>query len=162
MFNRIKIMKVQKKNLLVERETKHLIVRQAPNEKHNEVTVAIVNYALPLANITKCFSQEMLNMTKKIASGFPDANIEFNFKPEAPAFLFTCKGKTERRGDDVHNQELADKIALAKCRARACAISIKLINAIRKSLANNAKHCDSLVDILQNYHAREVSYIQKV
>lgn len=154
-------MKVQKKNLLVERG-EPFIVRQAPTEKHNEVTVAIINYALPLAVITKGFSGDMLQKTKKVAVGFPDSNVEFNFKPEAPAFLFTCKAKTERRGDDVHNQELADRIAIAKCRAKACTISVKLIAAIRKALVENVNHVDDITDILQQYHARELSYIEKV
>ena len=154
-------MKVQKKKLLIEREAP-FIVRQAPNGKHNEVTVAKIHYALPVANITTGFSMDMLHRIRKAVAGFPDADVEFSFKSTTPALLFTCKGKTERRGDDVHNQELADKIALAKCRARACASSLRLIKVIRKSLVDNVKHCDDLLDIFTKYHVREHSYIQKV
>lgn len=154
-------MKVQKKKLLIEREAP-FIVRHAPNGKHNEVTVAIIHYALPVANITTGFSMDMLHRIKKAVAGFPDANVKFSFKSTTPAFLFTCKGKTERRGDDVHNQELADKIALAKCRAKACAISLRLISTINKVLVDNVKHCDDLLDLFKKYYIREYSYIQKV
>jgi hypothetical protein len=154
-------MKVKKKNLLVERQTP-FIVRQAPTDRHNEVTVAVIHYALPLMAITKSFNADMLQRVKKVASSFPDANVEFNFKAEAPAFLFTCKAKTERRGDDTPNQEVADRIAIAKCRAKACKISWKLIEVIRKVLIENVYHTNSILDILQKYQLRELSYIQKV
>ena len=156
-------MKVQKKKLLIEREPP-FIVRQAPNGEHNEVTVAIIHYALPVTNITEGFSMDMLHRVKKAVAGFPDANVEFKFNltPNHPAFLFTCKGKTERRGDDVHNQELADKIALTKCRAKACAISLKLIEVIKKALKDNVKHCDDLINIFTQYHTREYKYIQRL
>lgn len=156
-------MKVQKKKLLIEREAP-FIVRQTPNEKHNEVTVARIHYALPVANITRGFSMTMLHKIKKAVAGFPDANVEFKFvpTPDSPSFLFTCKGKTERRGDDIHNQELADKIALAKCRAKACAISLKLIKVINDVLKENVKHCDDLQNIFTQYYTREYAYIQKV
>jgi hypothetical protein len=154
-------MKVKKKNLLVER-TEPLLIHQAPNEKHNEVTVAMITYALPLANITECISPQMLRKIKKVEAGFPDAGIKLMFLDRNPSYVFTCKGKTERRGDDSHNQELADRIAISKCRAKACNISIRIIKAIGKALVENVQHCDSLVGILQSYYAREASYIKKV
>ena len=153
--------KLQKKNLLVEVNRKPFIIRHGPNEKHNEITIAIVNYAIPMENVTKYLTAKVLGEVQKMTSGYPNAGISFNFKPEAPAFVFTCKGKTERRGNDTPNQELADKIALAKCRAKACIIGRKIMIAIAEALKKEVEHIEEISGFFNFHSERELAYIQK-
>ena len=151
--------KLHKKDFLVELQT--LIVHQAPTEKHNEITVAIGKYALPTKKA--CFlTPKLLESVKKVAVAFPRADIKFNYNEQTPAFLFTCKGRTERRGNDVHNQELADKIATSKCMIQAHAIGGRILKAMRNVLEEDAVKIKEMTEFL-DYHAdRERNYIRKM
>ena len=152
--------KVKKKNLLVE-VGKPMIFRHEANEKHNEITVAKVQYAIPMSAITLALFPEVLARVKKMSTGFPEADISFNYNHNSPAFLFTCKGITERRGDDTPNQELGDKIALAKCEIQACKIGRKIMTTISKVLKEEAEYVLSVSEFYGNQVNRGLSYIQK-
>lgn len=159
--------KVKKKNLLVV-VGKPMIFRHEANEKHNEITVAKVQYAIPMKEITMALIPEVLNRVKKLSVGFPEANITFNYRyspaflnQHSPAFLFTCKGITERRGDDTPNQELGDKIALTKCEIQACKIGHKIMTTISKVLKEEAEYVLSVSEFYGNQVNRGLSYIQK-
>ena len=153
----------QKKPILVKENP--TIIRKPANGKHNEVTVAIVKYALPFASI---LPNGVSDLSKKLIESAVEAtndfqiDVRFNHRAEAPALLFAIKAKTERRGDDVPNQELADKIVMAKADARASSLAARAVAGIRKYLAQRADALTSIIDVFQGYAARELSYIQKV
>lgn len=151
--------KVKKKNLLVE-VRKPMIFRHEANEKHNEVTVVKAQYAIPMKEITMALIPEVLDRIKKMSVGFPEANITFNYQ-HSPAFLFTCKGKAERRGDDVPNQELGDKIALTKCEMQACKIGREIMIIVSKTLKEEAEYVLSVSEFYGNQVNRGLSYIRK-
>lgn len=165
------MIKYQKEPLLVVAD-KPFMIRHKATETHNEVTVAVVKYALPLNGIlpngSMALNPNIFKVIFNATSGYPDINLEFNKNSQAPAFIFTVKAKTERRGKDVHNQELADKIVLAKANLKACAIV--------RTIINGNKRVDGLVDyykkvvarlteadgVLANFSQRETTYIEKV
>ena len=151
--------KVKKKNLLVE-VGKPMIFRHEANEKHNEVTVVKAQYAIPMKEITMALIPEDLDRVKKMSVSFPEANITFNYQ-HPPAFLFTCKGKAERRGDDVPNQELGDKIALTKCEMQACKIGREIMIIVSKTLKEEAEYVLSVSEFYGNQVNRGLSYIRK-
>lgn len=152
--------KVKKKNLLVV-VGKPMIFRHEANEKHNEITVAKVQYAIPMSAITLALFPEVLAQVKKMSTGFPEADISFNYNHNSPAFLFTCIGKTGRGGDDTPNQELGDKIALTKCEIKACKIGRKIMATISKVLKEEAEYVLSVSEFYGNQVNRGLSYIQK-
>lgn len=140
-------------------------IRKEAKDKHNEVTVVMATYAMPL-NHTFCrgsnaLSHNVLRVALKAASGFQDIGFRFNGKVEAPAFIFTTKAKTERRGDDVPNQELADKLVLAKANHKACVIAERVLGAVRSYYENEVKHLAPICDMLTYAANRELSYIQR-
>ena len=154
------MIKLQKKSLLVE-VGEPLIFRHEPNGNHNEVTVAVIKYAIPIIGITRNITAPVLKKIEKVAMSDPSAGIRFNFKYEAPAILFICKRKTERRGNDAHNQELADKIAIAKCRAGACRIGRRITLELAKLFEEEAQHLKEISESFNTYTERELSYINK-
>ena len=167
------MIKHQKKTILVPVSAPQLIkkepttkVRKGVTEKHNEVTVIIAKYAMPLNNVFSNGSQalfpNMMRAAFKAAEGFQDIDFGFNRDPQTPAFIFTVKAKTERRGDDAPNQELANKIVIAKANAKAGIIAARILKAIQCYYKSEIEHLASLGNTLDNFIARELSYIQKV
>lgn len=140
-------------------------IRKEATEKNNEVTIVIMHMAIPLEHIfngkTLALSPSVLTAAAQVSSGFQDINLEFNNNIKAPAFTFQVKAKTERRGNDVPNQALADKIAVAKANAKACVIARRLLLRINKYYRGEMQRLDSIADVFSNYAARELSYIQK-
>lgn len=141
-------------------------IRKEAKDKHNEVTVALARYAMPVGNIFQggehSLSAEIVKAVEKIGKCLQGIELEFNRLPQAPAFTFIVKAKTERRGDDVHNQELADKIVTAKLNAKACVIARKVLEAIAKCYCNELTFNNSMCELLDGYVAREHSYIKKM
>lgn len=160
------MIKHQKKHLLV--SINSLFIRREATEDHNELTLVKVVYAIPLRNL---FSEDSLNMgvvegVLKLMKEFKDIN--FKLDHHKAAFIFTIKARTERRKDDVHNQELADKIVMAKANVKAAKILKTIIvgnNKVKGLVHYHAKAIDNLTTIgerLCNFIDRETSYIEKV
>lgn len=164
------MIKYQKKPLL-EVVGEPLMIRRKATETHNEVTVAVVKYALLFEGLlpkgSKALNPIMFKTIFNAASGYPDINLEFNKNPQVPALIFTVKVKTERRGEDVHNQELADKIVLAKANLKACAIVRTIINGNKRvdGLADYyrkvVEKLNEVDNVLDNFSQRETMYIEK-
>lgn len=141
-------------------------IRREANGKHNEVTVALARYAIPMENIfqggANSISAKMIRAVENISKCLQGVELEFNRVSTAPAFTFMVKAKTERRGDDIHNQELADKIVMAKLNAKACVITKRILKAIADHYSTECAFNNSLCELLDGYAARECSYIHKV
>ena len=159
------MIKFQKKPILL-LTSPPTFIRKEANSKHNEVTVAVAHYAIPVANICnhgkETINTGMLKAAINATRVFPGIDFSFNGNQHAPAFTFTIKAKTERRGDDVHNQELADKIVLAKLNVKACTIMNKVVNTIGEYYCSEISALGKIAEIIGGYQARETSYIQKM
>lgn len=138
-----------------------MYVRHAKNEKHNEVTVVVLKLAMPLRPVTGCVTPAMLKAISKVSVGFPDANIDFNFKAEAPAVLFTVKGKTECRGADTPNQKIGDEVALAKAQYKAAVIAERLTSAIAASFRETAENVEEVASYFSRFAEQEKSYVDE-
>lgn len=159
------MIKYQKKVLLAE-ASEPLFIRHQATESHNEITVVIVTYTLPLSNIlpegSMNLSPSIIKAALEVNKIYPNINLEFNKNPNAPALLFRVKGKTQRRGDDVHNQQLADKIALSKANDKAYAIASRLISRIKAHLFKTINALDIAREVFDYYEYREYTYLNKV
>lgn len=151
-------MKLKKKNLLVERGKPHMI-RHAPNEAHNEVTVALIDYALPIREFSMILTPELLRELEKLSTSFRGTGFRFNYNVEAPAFLFSCKGKTERRGTDAPNQDLADKIAIAKARVKAYTICTRVMRILLNHLLKEISLVEAMGDFFSYRKGKEITFI---
>ena len=159
------MIKYQKKVLLAEAE-EPFFIRHKATETHNEVTVAVVTYAIPLNNILPYGSMElspaMFKAVFKAANGFQDINLEFNKNAQNPALLFKVKAKTERRGNDAHDQAFADKIVMGKASARACIIAQRIVDGISKYFTETAKALVPVSQVFEHYADREAAYFRKM
>ncbi len=155
----------QKKVLLAE-VGEPIFFRHKATEAHNEVTVVIRTYALPLNNILPHGSMElnpaMFEAVFKAAGGFQDINLEFNKNAQNPAFLFRIKARTERKGNDSHDQAFADKIALIKANTRACTLAQRVVYSIVEYLTETAKTLTNISQIFEHYADREAVYFRKI
>lgn len=154
-----------RKKILLAKAGEPFFIRHKATESHNEITVAIVTYAVPLNTILPHGSDElspaMWMAVHKAVSSFQDFNLEFNKNPQMPALLFKVKAKTERRGKDVPNQELADKMVMSKANIKACTIAKKIVDSINDYLLNIAKTMTPIAQVLENYIDRESFYFRK-
>lgn len=154
----------QKKPILVPIGEPKYIHHKATN-KHNEVTVAIVEYAMVLRNIFK--DDEMLNpnvvkVAHRAVRSFQNIGFSLNNHQQAPAFIFTVKGKTERRENDEPNQELANKIAVAKANRIACSVARRALKAVSSYYAKQVNNLTDIVGVLEDYRSRELTYIGNI
>lgn len=159
------MIKFQKKPILVPVNEPTYIRREA-NGKHNEVTVVVAHYVIPLNHVfcqgSKALNPNVMRAAFEAAGGFQGIEFRFNNNLQAPAFTFTVKAKTERRGDDAPNQELADKIVMAKANSKACIIAKRILGAMANYYRKEAAFIDTVCEVLSNTSARELAYIQKV
>lgn len=159
------MIKYQKKPVLV-MVGKPLFVRHTANERHNETTVMIAQFALPLNDIltngSQALTPNLLRAVLRGAKGFQGIELDFNGNSQAPAFTFTVKAKTERRREDPHNQELADKIVAAKVNMRACNIARKLISSVIAYHKSEIENMTPIAEMLEHYAAREISYLERI
>lgn len=158
------MIKYQKKPILV-MVGKPFFIRHTANERHNETTVLVAQFALSLNGVLTNGSQgltpNLLRAVLRGAKGFQGIGLDFNGNPQAPAFTFTVKAKTERRGEDPHDQELADKIVTAKVNMRACNIAKSLISSVIAYHKSEIENMTPIAEMLGYYAAREVSYLEK-
>ena len=152
--------KLKKKELLVA-TSEPFIIRHERNKKHNEVTVAVLNMALPLRNLGAPLAAEILEKVKQVGVGFPGTNLHFNFNPEAPAFLFTVKGKTECRGNDVPNQEIGNMVATAKAQAKAAKVAARIIAAIVDEMGSISCTLTKAAGMLLDYEKQEYDFVSE-
>lgn len=159
------MIKFQKKPILVPANEPTYIRREA-NDKHNEVTVVVAHYAIPLNHVfcqgSQALNPNVIRAAFGAAGGFQGIEFGFNKNPQAPAFIFAVKAKTERRGDDAPNQELADRIVMAKANSKACVIAKRILGAIVKYYEKEIAFMNNVCEVLSNTSARELAYIQKV
>lgn len=152
--------KIKKKELLVHVEEPQFF-RHAANEKHRETTVCVMTFAIPVAILTNGYvSKDMVKAVEKVAKGFPEANLHFNYKPQAPAFIFSVKGKTECRGTDTYDQRIGDAVAEAKALFKAYTIASRVVAGIKKEVRNTLARLNDVSDFIASSQYREHNYLE--
>ena len=159
------MIKYHKKDLLVPIGSPYFI-RKGANDKHNELTLVVVKYAFPInaALIGGAYALNPVAMQfiSKAVSGFQGIQLQFNKNPQAPAFVFTIKAKTERRGNDVHNQELADKIVLCKANIKASTVAKKILEGMLNYYNYAAQSAFAVKNTFEDFIAREIKYMSNM
>lgn len=159
------MIKYHKKDLLVPIDSPYFI-RKGANVKHNELTLVVVKYAFPInaALIGGAYALNPVAMQfiSKAVSGFQGIQLQFNKNPQAPAFVFTIKAKTERRGEDVHNQELADKIVLCKANIKASTVAKKILEGMLHYYNYAAQSAFAVKNTFEDFIARETKYMSNM
>jgi hypothetical protein len=125
----------KRKNILVYTNTK--VFKHPANAKHNEVTVVVKSWAIPVRNLLGyTIPPETAKVVlEKMRLTFPKAKVEFNYSVQHPAFLFDSIGKTMRKEGDKCDAELGEKVAGVKSNANAYSIS----RFLSKSIVSNIK-----------------------
>ena len=159
------MIKYHKKDLLVPIDSPYFI-RKGANDKHNELTLVVVKYAFPvnaaLLGGAYALNPVAMQFISKAVSGFQGIQLQFNKNPQAPAFVFTIKAKTERRGNDVHNQELTDKIVLCKANIKASTVAKKILEGMLNYYNFTAQSALAVKNIFEDFIARETKYMSNM
>ena len=159
------MIKYHKKDLLVPIDSPYFI-RKGANDKHNELTLVVVKYAFPVNAVllggAYALNPVAMQFISKAVSGFQGIQLQFNKNPQAPAFVFTIKAKTERRGDDVHNQELADKIVLCKANIKASTVAKKILEGMLNYYNYAAQSALTVKNTFKDFIAREIKYMSNM
>lgn len=159
------MIKYHKKDLLVPIDSPYFI-RKGANDKHNELTLVVVKYAFPVNAVllggAYALNPVAMQFISKAVSGFQGIQLQFNKNPQAPAFVFTIKAKTERRGNDVHNQELADKIVLCKANIKAGTVAKKILEGMLNYCNFAAQSTLAVKNIFEDFIARETKYMSNM
>ena len=159
------MIKYHKKDLLVPVDSPYFI-RKGANDKHNELTLVVVKYAFPVNAVllggAYALNPVAMQFISKAVSGFQGIQLQFNKNPQAPAFVFTIKAKTERRGDDVHNQELADKIVLCKANIKASTVAKKILEGMLNYYKYATQSALKVKNTFEGFIAREIKYMSNM
>ena len=159
------MIKYHKKDLLVPIDSPYFI-RKGANDKHNELTLVVVKYAFPVNAVllggAYALNPVAMQFISKAVSGFQGIQLQFNKNPQAPAFVFTIKAKTERRGDDVHNQELADKIVLCKANIKASTVAKKILEGMLNYYKYATQSALKVKNTFEDFIARETKYMSNM
>lgn len=151
--------KLNKGNLLVSMGNP-IYIRHPRNDAHNEVTVVVLKLAIPLEPIIEgTVTTRMIKDIEKVAAGFPETNLRFNYNPSAPAVLFTVKGKTECRGNDTPDQRIGDAVALAKAQGKAATVASRVLAAVTQALYDAFEAAHDACFYLSRFAAQEKAYI---
>ena len=139
------------------------VIKHPANTKHKEVTIVINNCALL---IYKCSSikipaQVIENTLTMARKHFPESEINLIYNTLGPIFSITCKGKTERRGEDVYDEKLGVKIATVKSKAKIYKISRILCFHIAWQLAKASCAIYDLGMLYEDNTAKEKEYLEK-
>ena len=159
------MIKYHKKDLLVPIDSPYFI-RKGANDKHNELTLVVIKYAFPVNAVllggAYALNPASYNFIAKAISGFQGIQLQFNKNTQASAFVFTIKAKTERRGDDVHNQELADKIVLCKANIKASTVARKILKGMIDYYKSAADTANAVINVFDDFIVRETNYMNKM
>lgn len=157
-------MKLKKDNIFVKvGDTKYILqpAKEKKGVKVGEVTVGIATFAIPIKNFAPNLSRQMLKAMDKVAAGFPDVDLRFNFRQEAEAYIATITAKTECREDDTYSEEIGKKIVDSKIQAIALRVAHRMATAFLKNYQEWATQMKAMKDFFDNQIAKERDYVCK-
>lgn len=149
----------KRKNVLVCMNTK--VFKHPANAKHNEVTVVVKKWAIPVKNLLGfTIPPEVITpVLEKMRISFPKAKVEFNYNPKVPAFLFESIGKTIRKEGDTPDEELGVKVATVKSNANAYSVSSALSNKIVDAMQGGLLDALAFANLCRRSRVSEIDYL---
>ena len=149
----------KRKNVLVCTNTK--VFKHSANAKHNEATVVVKGWAIPVKNLLGfTIPPEVVTpVLEKMRIAFPKAKVEFNYNPKVPAFLFESIGKTIRKEGDTPDEELGVKVATVKSNANAYSVSEHLCRDMVKYMMFGLSKTLTFADLCEESRASEINYL---
>ena len=149
----------KRKNVLVCTNTK--VFKHSANAKHNEATVVVKGWAIPVKNLLGfTIPPEVVTpVLEKMRVSFPKAKVEFNYNPKVPAFLFESIGKTIRKEGDTPDEELGVKVATVKSNANAYSVSEHLCRDMVKYMMFGLSKTLTFADLCEESRASEINYL---
>lgn len=149
----------KRKNVLVCTNTK--VFKHSANAKHNEATVVVKGWAIPVKNLLGfTIPPEVVTpVLEKMRVSFPKAKVEFNYNPKVPAFLFESIGKTIRKEGDTPDEELGVKVATVKSNANAYSLSEHLCRDMVKYMMFGLSKTLTFADLCEESKACEIKYL---
>lgn len=157
-------MKLKKDNIFVKAEETKYILQPAKEKKGvkvGEVTVGIATFAIPIKNFAPNLSKQMFKAMNKVAAGFPDVDLKFNYRQEAEAYIATITAKTECREDDTYSEEIGKKIVNSKIQAVALRVAHRMATVFLKNYQEWVSQMQVMMDFFDNQIAKERDYISK-
>ena len=137
------------------------VFKHPANAKHNEVTVVVKGWAIPVKNLLGfTIPPEVVTpVLEKTRIAFPKAKVEFNYNPKVPAFLFESIGKTIRKEGDTPNEELGVKVATVKSNANAYSVSSALSKKIVDTMKGGLEDALTFANLCGESRASEIDYL---
>lgn len=138
-------------------------VNTKANGNHNEITIAIANYAIPLDHLVPkgiALNKNMVDAVLKKVKSFHDVKLEFNYDGKAPAFTFSLRAKTERSDKDSNDENVAKRIIAAKLNAKAINVTLKVVKELLKITEKQATSLTGVASKLEYIHGKELEYIK--
>lgn len=133
------------------------------NENHNEITIAIANYAIPLDHLVPndiALSKSMIDAALKKVESFHDVKLEFNYDGKAPAFTFSLRAKTERNDKDSNDENVAKRVIAAKLNAKATNVTLKIVKELFKVTEKQIVYLAGAANKLNYIYNKELKYIK--
>lgn len=128
---------------------------QPKTEKHGEITVCVLKAALPLKTVM--LGALVPKVLDKVTKSFPE--VEFNFNPNAEAFIVSANGKAVCSKEDTFDDAIGKSIAYAKAQGKIYSVFSRIIKAIKEIYLDMAEYNQNVEDFLRISADREKSYV---
>lgn len=145
---------LKKSNLIVEVSKNYY--EQPKTDKHGEITICVLTAALPLEKIM--LGALVPKVLEKVNKAFPE--VEFNFNPNAEAFIVSVNGKAVCSGEDTFDEAMGKSIAYAKAQGKVYSVCSRIVKIIKEVYLNIAKNNQNIEDFLMMSAEREKSYVK--
>lgn len=137
-------------------ETSKNYYEQPKTDKHGEIIVCVLTAALPLREIMLgALVPKVLN---KVTKAFPE--VEFNFNPNAEAFIVSANGKAICSEEDIFDKTTGENIAYAKAQGKIYSVCSRIVKIIKEIYLDMAEHNQNVEDFLKMSADREKSYVK--
>lgn len=130
--------------------------QQPKTDKHGEITICVLTVALPLKEIM--LGALVPKVLEKVNKAFPA--VEFNFNPNAEAFIVSTNGKAVCSGEDVFDEAMGKSIAYAKAQGKIYSICSRIVKIVKETYLKVAEHNQNIEDFLMMSAEREKSYVK--
>lgn len=145
---------LKKKDFVVEISKNYY--QQPKTERHGEVVTCILKAALPLEKVM--LGSLVPKVLSRVTRAFPE--VEFNYNPNAEAFIMTAIGKAVCSEDDVYDPAVGKSIAYSKAQSKAYSACSRIVKIIKEVYLNMVEHTQNVEDFLKMSADREKSYVK--
>lgn len=145
---------LKKKDFVVEISKNYY--QQPKTERHGEVVTCVLKVALPLKKVM--LGSSVPKVLSRVTRAFPE--VEFNYNPNAEAFIMTAIGKAVRSEDDVYDPAVGKSISYSKAQSKAYSACSRIVKIIKEVYLNMVEHTQNVEDFLKMSADREKSYVK--